>query len=218
MLFYINYFCNKYKIKLNCFHISYKLFSLPVTNAFRSWPLNPVVQGLTVTTLLLLKQMKTKNDTKTRNENPPTVDHITTEWCFWFEFCEFIWFEDGAGEGAEIQLECGGVDKTVGEGDTTGEGEGEDDGEGESSGDVNRNGRKNDGDGDGEFERLSDGETSEDVGDDDEGEGEGFSLWSKLLVLCEIAEFDVCRSFLLYGISPCWPKCLSQACKIVNII
>jgi len=155
-----------------------------------------VVQGLTVTTLLLLKQTKTANDTKIRKEKPPTVDHITTEWCFWFELCEFIWFEDGAGEGAEIQLECGGVDKTVGEGDITGEGEGEDDGEGESSGDVNSDGRKNDVDG--EFEGLSDGETSEDVGDD---EGEGFSLWSKLLVLCELAEFDVCRSFLLYGIS-----------------
>jgi hypothetical protein len=32
---------------------------------------------------------------------------------------------------------------------------------------------------------------------------------SSLLVLCELAEFSVCVSFLLYGISPCWPMCLS---------
>jgi hypothetical protein len=34
---------------------------------------------------------------------------------------------------------------------------------------------------------------------------------SSLLVLCELAEFFVCISFLLYGItiSPCWPMCLS---------
>jgi hypothetical protein len=105
-----------------------------------------VAQGFTVATLLLLKQMKTANDTKIRKENPPTVDHIITECCFWFELFEFLWFEDEAGEGAEIQLECACVDIIVGGFDVSGkceivgaitaEGEGESDGEGESSGDV----------------------------------------------------------------------------------
>lgn len=140
-------------------------------NAFRSWPLNPVVHGLTVTTLLLLKQIRTVHDTKTRKENPPTVDHRITERCFWFEPSEFLWFEDEKGEGAEIQLESGGVDITTdGFDDVNGKYEVEsegDDGEGESSGD-------------GEFEGVSDMESSEDEGEiciesgdegDDDGEG-----------------------------------------------
>lgn len=145
-------------------------------NAFRSWPLNPVVQGLTVTTLLLLKQMKTVHDTKTRKENPPSVDNIMTECCFRCELFGFRWFEDGEGEAAEIQLEICGVDISVGGFDVSGKcevvsstaDEGDGEGEGESSGDVI---------GDGEFEGVSDMESSEDDGEiclesgDDDGEG-----------------------------------------------
>lgn len=137
--------------------------------AFRSWPLNPVVQGLTVTTLLLLKQMKTVNETKTRKENPPTVDHIITECCFRFELLEFLWFEDEEGEGAEIQLESRGEDITIGGFDDINgkqEAVGAASGEGESSGD-------------GEIEGVSDMESSADDGEigiesgGDEGEDDG---------------------------------------------
>lgn len=183
----------------------------PVTNAFLSWPLNPVAQGFTVTTLLLLKQIKTVNDTKTNKEKPPTVDHTITECCFWFfEVFELSWFEDVAGEGAEIQLDCCGVDTSVGGSDmsvkcwigaTTGEGE--------TSGELNGDGIKNDGDG--EFEGLIDGETCLENGDEDGGVDERLFFSSPFLVLCELAEFTDCRSFLMYCIwSPCWPMCLSQ--------
>lgn len=171
-----------------------------------------MAQGFTVTTLLLLKQMKTVADTKTRKEKPPTVDHIITECFFGFELFEFPWFEDEAGEGVEIQLECGGVDTTAGGfagvGAATGEGEsegervkkileGEGEGEGETSGDLN---------GDGEFEGLSDGETIDgdgekgsETGDKEEEKDDGGA---------------VCRSCRLYAISPCWPTCLLQACNL----
>lgn len=167
-------------------------------------------------------------ETKIRKENPPTVDQIITECCFVFELFDFSWFEDGGAEGAEVQLECVGVDTTIGglagsDGATRGEGEGEGvkkvlNGEEEGEEEIS-----------GEFEGLSDGETSngetsngdgeKDSGTGDneggkcDGDGEIDSFSLSLLVLCVLAAFFAWRSCLLYAISPCWPMCLSQTCK-----
>lgn len=157
-------------------------------------------------------------ETKIKKEKPPTVDQIITVCCFVFELYAFPWFEDEAGEGIEPQLDCGGVNTTIGGfaggdksgvGATSGEGEGErvkkklerdGDGEGETSGDDI-----------GESEGLSDGEKGSENGDSVEGKGDGerVSVSSSPL----FSPFASWRSALLDAISPCVPMCLSQAGK-----
>lgn len=169
-----------------------------------------MAQGFTVTTLLLLKQTITIADTKIRKEKPPTVDQIMTVCCFEFELFAFPWFEDGAGEGIATQLECGGVDTTIGAFA----------GVGASITDEGERVKKKDGDGEGESsgesEGLSDGEKGSESGDSVEGKGDGdgervsLSSLSLFLALSTLAPFVAWRSFLVYAMSPCWPMCLSQ--------
>lgn len=61
--------------------MTYSKHKLPFTKAFCSWPLNPVDQGLTVTTFLLRKQAKVMADIKISKEKPPTADQIIAECC-----------------------------------------------------------------------------------------------------------------------------------------
>jgi len=55
--------------------MTYCKHRLPFTKAFCSWPLNPVDQGLTVTTFLLRKQAKMA-DNKISKDKLPTADQI----------------------------------------------------------------------------------------------------------------------------------------------
>lgn len=118
--------------------------------AFCNWPLSPVFQGLTVTTLLSRKQKNPKAESKTMNDPPTTPAQIISTRCFCLELLLVIWFvfgvetkvEDGTssvsrgwddaetGDSAgDLTFEVGPSTKMGGEGE--GEGEGECEGEGE---------------------------------------------------------------------------------------
>lgn len=206
--------------------MAYCKLKLPFTKAFCSWPLNPVDQGLTVTTFLVWKQAKTTADTKINKEKPPpTADQIITEWCVGLELYLFPWLENGEGLGAGTQLNSGGLDTVGGTftggdisevGDITGEGDGEGvkeilegDGDGEYDAGADP----------GEYEGLSDCENDEKgskSGNNGKGKCEADCLSIPRLtspcILGVLAAFVTLRSCLLYALSPCWPMCLAKKC------
>jgi len=141
-------------------------------------------------------------------EKPPSVDHIMTACWFVFEV-----FADEAGEGIETQLECGGVDRSVGGfggGDVCGVGAGTGEGEGEREKKKPERDGEGEGDNSGESERLCDGEKGSESGDNVEGKGEGDGDGERVS-LSSSTPFAAWRSFLMDDVSPCSPMCLSQA-------
>lgn len=140
-------------------------------------------------------------DTTTSKDTPPAVDQMIKD--FWgLKLFVFPWSLNEAGVGAEIQLDSGGEDTTVGEfagsdipmaGVATGENEGvrkikDGDCEGETSGDLKGESKYGDGvNADSGFKGGSDGGKGSESGGNEEGkgedDGEADSLLSSLCLL-----------------------------------
>lgn len=153
----------------------------PVTNAFCSCPLNPVAQGFTVTTLLLLKKTMLIAEIKMNEQLPTIPTQIRTRWCFLLEFLLTSWLGVETGEGFRFQRDLLGTDTAggfsgiveAGAGARIGEGEGvrkilEGDCDGEYTGDLDLDGEFDDGDDDnGEPDGAKNGENGD---SDDDGD------------------------------------------------